>query len=159
MAASILKLAEGEVLFVEGELNSDLYILKNGEIRIIKEKQGRLSVIRMLKKGDLVGEVSLFTGKKLQGATGVAITPCEIIKIPKSDIMAVLESRPTWVFEVMKDLTEKLAITGQVMKEQSIHKDEVTRNIVIITPMMEGKYLNSIEDYRRKKGIFVQKKP
>ena len=157
MAASVLKLAEGEVLFVEGELNSDLFILKQGEIRIIKEKQGRLMVIRIIKKGDLVGEVSIFTGKKLQGATGVAITPCEIIKIPKSDIMAVLDSRPPWVFEVMKDLTEKLALTGQIMKEQSIHKDEVTRNIEILTPMMEGKYLNSIEDYRRKKGIFVPK--
>jgi CRP/FNR family transcriptional regulator, anaerobic regulatory protein len=157
MAAAVLKLAEGEVLFVEGELNTDLFILKQGEIRIIKEKQGRLMVIRIIKKGDFVGEVSLFTGKKLQGATGVAITPCEIIKIPKSDIMAVLDSRPSWVFEVMKDLTEKLALTGQIMKEQSIHKDEVTRNIEILTPMMEGKYLNSIEDYRRKKGIFVQK--
>jgi len=157
MAAAVLKLIEGEVLFVEGELNSDLFILKLGEVRIIKEKQGRLMVIRIIKKGDFVGEVSLFTGKKLQGATGVAITPCEIIKIPKSDIMAVLDSRPPWVFEVMKDLTEKLALTGQVMKEQSIHKDEVTRNIEILTPMMEGKYLNSIEDYRRKKGIFVQK--
>lgn len=157
MAAAVLKLAEGEVLFVEGELNSDLFILKLGEIRIIKEKQGRLMVIRIIKKGEFVGEVSLFTGKKLQGATGVAITPCEIIKIPKSDIMAVLDSRPPWVFEVMKDLTEKLALTGQVMKEQSIHKDEVTRNIEILTPMMEGKYLNSIEDYRRKKGVFVQK--
>jgi len=157
MAAAVLKLIEGEVLFVEGELNSDLFILKLGEIRIIKEKQGRLMVIRIIKKGDFVGEVSLFTGRKLQGATGVAITPCEIIKIPKSDIMAVLDSRPPWVFEVMKDLTEKLALTGQVMKEQSIHKDEVTRNIEILTPMMEGKYLNSIEDYRRKKGIFVQK--
>ena len=157
MAAAVLKLIEGEVLFVEGELNSDLFILKLGEIRIIKEKQGRLMVIRIIKKGDFVGEVSLFTGRKLQGATGVAITPCEIIKIPKSDIMAVLDSRPPWVFEVMKDLTEKLALTGQVMKEQSIHKDEVTRNIEILTPMMEGKYLNSIEDYRRKKGIFVPK--
>jgi CRP/FNR family transcriptional regulator, anaerobic regulatory protein len=157
MAAAVLKLAEGEVLFVEGELNTDLFILKQGEIRIIKEKQGRLNVIRIIKKGDFVGEVSLFTGRKLQGATGVAITPCEIIKIPKSDIMAVLDSRPSWVFEVMKDLTEKLALTGQIMKEQSIHKDEVTRNIEILTPMMEGKYLNSIEDYRRKKGIFVQK--
>jgi CRP/FNR family transcriptional regulator len=157
MAASILKLAEGEVLFVEGEMITDLFILKQGEIRILKEKQGRLNVIRLLKKGEFVGEVSIFTGKKLQGATGVAVIPCEIIKIPKSDIMAVLDSRPPWVFEVMKDLTDKLQLTGQVMKEQAIHKDEQTRNIEIITPVMEGKYLNAIDDYRRKKGIFVQK--
>jgi CRP-like cAMP-binding protein len=157
MAASILKLAEGEVLFVEGEMITDLFILKQGEIRILKEKQGRLNVIRVLKKGEFVGEVSIFTGKKLQGATGVAVTPCDIIKIPKSDIMAVLDSRPPWVFEVMKDLTDKLQLTGQVMKEQAIHKDEQTRNIEIITPVMEGKYLNAIDDYRRKKGIFVQK--
>lgn len=157
MAAEILKLKEGDVLFVEGEMITDLFILKEGEIRILREKQGRLNVLRLLKKGEFVGEVSIFTGKKLQGATGVAITPCEIIKIPKSDIMAVLDSRPPWVFEVMKDLTDKLQLTGQIMKEQAIHKDEVTRNIEIITPVMEGKYLNSIEDYRRKKGIFVQK--
>ena len=157
MATSIVKLTEGQVLFVEGELNSDLFILKQGEIRIVKEKQGRLSVIRILKKGDFVGEVSLFTGKKLQGATGVAITPCEIIKIPKKDIMAILESRPHWVYEVMKDLTEKLQTTSIVMKEQSIHKDEQTRNIEILTPMMEGKYLNAIDDYRRANGIFIQK--
>lgn len=157
MAASVLKLVEGDVLFVEGELITDLFILKLGEIKILKEKQGRLGVIRILKKGDLVGEVSIFAGTKLQGATGVAITPCEIIKIPKTDILAVLESRPPWVYEVMKDLTEKLQLTGQIMREQSIHKDEVTRNIEILTPVMEGKYLNSIEDYRRKKGIFVKK--
>ena len=43
------------------------------------------------------------------------------------------------------------------MKEQSIHKDEQTRNIEILTPMMEGKYLNAIDDYRRANGIFIQK--
>jgi CRP/FNR family transcriptional regulator, cyclic AMP receptor protein len=157
MAFSNIKLKEGDVLFVEGELITEFFIIKKGEVKIIKEKQGRLSIIRNLVTGDFIGEVAMFTGEKLRGATVIAITPCDIIKIPKGDLMAVLDSKPPWVFEIMKDLTTKLQLSGQIMKDQAIHRDEVTRNIEILTPMMEGKYLNSIEDYRRKKGIFINK--
>ncbi len=157
MAFSNLVLKDGDVLFVEGELIAEFFIIKSGEVKILKEKQGRLSIVRTLKGGDFIGEVSMFTGEKLRGATVIAICPCEIIKIPKNDLMAVLDSKPPWVFEVMKDLVAKLQFSGKIMKEQAIHKDEITRNIEILTPMLEGKYINSIEDYRRKKGIFLQK--
>ncbi|MFI5390610.1 MAG: cyclic nucleotide-binding domain-containing protein, partial [Bacteriovoracales bacterium] len=69
MAFSNIKLKEGDVLFVEGELITEFFIIKKGEVKIIKEKQGRLSIIRNLVTGDFIGEVAMFTGEKLRGAT------------------------------------------------------------------------------------------
>ena len=39
------------------------------------------------------------------------------------------------------------------MRDQSIFQDDMTREFRILTPQMEGLYLNSIDDYRSKSGV------
>lgn len=149
----ILKLKEGDVLFVEGEMINELFIIKSGEIGIFKEKGDRLDPYRNLDAGSLVGEVSIFTGEKHRGATAVATLDSEIVKISKDGILQVMDSRPPWLGEVMHDITKDLIYSGKVMREQSIFQDDMTREFRILTPDKEGIYLNSIEDYRRKSGV------
>jgi len=153
MDNAILKLKEGDILFVEGEMINELFIIKSGEIGIFKEKGKRLDPFRNIDAGSLVGEVSIFTGDKHRGATAVATMDSEIIRISKDAIIKVLKSRPNWVGEVMKDFTNDLIYSGRIMKDQSIFQDDMTREFRILTPEMEGRYLNSIDDYRKKSGV------
>lgn len=153
MDSALLKLKEGDVLFVEGEMISELFIIKSGEIGIFKEKGDRLDPYRNIDAGSLVGEVSIFTNEKHRGATAVATMDSEIVKISKEAILKVMNSRPLWLGEVMKNITDTLIYTGKLMKDQSIFQDDMTREFKILTPDMEGRYLNSIDDYRRKSGV------
>jgi CRP-like cAMP-binding protein len=153
MENALLKLKESDVLFVEGEMINEMFIIKSGEIGIFKEKGDRLDSFRNLDAGNLVGEVSIFTGEKHRGATAIATMDSEIVKIPKDAIIKVINSRPDWLGEVMKDITNALIYTGKVMRDQSIFQDDMTREFKILTPQMEGLFLNSIDDYRRKSGV------
>jgi CRP-like cAMP-binding protein len=157
MQPKLIKLKEGDILFVEGELITDLFIVKKGELRILKEKEERLQILRPILKGSFINEVSILTGGKLFGATAVAITETEIVAVPKTGIFSALEACAPWVAEIMRFISESLKESGVILKEQSIHLDEMTRNFEFLTPEMEGNYMNSIEEYRRKKGIFLQK--
>ncbi|RLA65273.1 MAG: hypothetical protein DRQ88_03030 [Epsilonproteobacteria bacterium] len=149
----ILKLKEGEVLFVEGEMINELFIIKQGEVGVFKEKGDRLDPFRNINEGNLVGEVSIFTGEKHRGATALATLDSEIIKISKAAILQVINTRPSWLGELMQDLTQDLIYSGKMMKDQSIFQDDMTREFRILTPDAESLYLNSIDDYRRKSGV------
>ena len=153
MEDGLLKLREGDILFVEGEMINEMFIIKTGEIGIFKEKGDRLDPFRNIDAGNLVGEVSIFTDEKHRGATAIATMDSEIVKIPKGAILKVINSRPSWLGAVMNDITENLIYTGKVMRDQSIFQDDMTREFRILTPEMEGRYLNSIEDYRSKSGV------
>jgi CRP-like cAMP-binding protein len=153
MKIQSLNLKDGDVLFVEGQVIDELFVIKSGEIGIYKQKGERLESFRNLPQGSLVGEVAIFKGDKVRGATALATKDSEIIRIPKDFILKVISVRPDWVGEVMEDITNDLILTGKIMREQSIFQDDMTREYKILSPEDEGRYLNSIDDYRKLMGI------
>ncbi len=53
--------AEGEKIFEEGTLGLCFYIIVNGSVKIISEKDGKTHIIREFKDGEYFSEVHLFS--------------------------------------------------------------------------------------------------
>jgi len=84
------KVAKKEVLFHEGDRGHAVYLLASGAVSLVKNSaDGREIVIKVIRPGELFGEVILFEQGRYP-VTAVAVTPGLLLLIPKADFCRLL---------------------------------------------------------------------
>src|SRR5678809_530187 len=63
----------GEVIFREGEMGTEAYLLEEGRVRLIKKVRGTERSLMVLKPGDLFGESALLMGAP-RSSTAIALS-------------------------------------------------------------------------------------
>ena len=86
-------LKKGDVLFREGDTLGDAYIIKYGEIELLKNK----SKIELVTAGEIVGIFNVFFDNKVRMYTAVAITKGEVFIIPEEYLKALLDKSDPFV--------------------------------------------------------------
>ncbi|MGL6022726.1 MAG: Crp/Fnr family transcriptional regulator [Chitinophagaceae bacterium] len=104
---------KGNSLFIEGHFAKGIYIIQKGKVKLaytgINEKE---QIIRLMKKGDLVGYRALINDEPYQ-ASAVAIEDCFICFIPKDLFLDVLQKSPMMCFNIAKLLCKDLKFAEQ----------------------------------------------
>lgn len=98
-------LIRNDLLFAEGDPAQELYVVRSGRIAIGKKgPDGRRSVVGVLERGDLFGEMPLFDegGRSLDA---LALEPTELIAVPYTPIRELLKDNPELLWEVIALLT------------------------------------------------------
>lgn len=114
---TVVNFMPDETIMKQGELNSNLYFLVIGTVKIYVD--GGI-VATLARKGDLLGEMSVIT-KKPAGATIVAETPVQLIKVD-TEAFKTLTGHNTDQFDHIlyriysMILTDKLSVTNQKAK-------------------------------------------
>jgi CRP-like cAMP-binding protein len=76
-------LADGDVIFEQGESAADMYVVRSGEVLIVRDPQTQPMVLARIGPGDFFGEMALFS-PGVRSATAVAhgATEVEVIDLP-----------------------------------------------------------------------------
>ncbi len=107
-AAEIRDLRRGDTLFGEGDESNHLFVVVDGRVAIAKRSpDNRESVIALMERGDLFGEMPLFDSKG-RSADARALEPSEVIIIPYSAVRSIFEARPELLWSVTDMLTSRL---------------------------------------------------
>jgi CRP-like cAMP-binding protein len=86
-------LEKNDVLFREGDTLGDAYIIKYGDIELLKNK----SKIELVTAGEIVGIFNVFFDNKVRMYTAVAITKGEVFIIPEEYLKALLDKSDPFV--------------------------------------------------------------
>jgi CRP-like cAMP-binding protein len=86
-------LEKDDVLFREGDSLGDAYIIKFGEINLLKYK----SKIEVVTAGEIVGIFNIFFDNKTRMFTAVALTKCEVYIIPEEYLKVLLDKADPFV--------------------------------------------------------------
>ncbi len=86
-------LEKNDVLFREGDTLGDAYIIKFGEIELLKFK----SKVDTVKSGEIVGIFNIFFDNKTRMFTAVAMSKCEVFIIPEKYLRGLLEKSDPFV--------------------------------------------------------------
>ena len=122
-------LQRGDVLFSEGDTPESMYIVLSGRIAIAIGNQpidGRESVLALMERGDLFGELALLDNGK-RSAMARAIEPSTMLQIPYSIVRQQLQLNPTMIMDEVLSDSVFLDVTGRTAKrllELSSGKDE-----------------------------------
>ena len=110
--------AKRDLLFMEGSEGTAVYLLTSGNIQLVKTNMdGKETVIKTVKQGELFAEVILFEKSKFP-VTAIAVTEAEVIELPRAgflkllneeefrnDFMAMLMHKQRYLAERIQQLT------------------------------------------------------
>lgn len=111
-------LEKGEILFREGETDQTLYVLLEGEIRVVRNLQGQPETISMMHRGAWLGEFG-FTGKMPRTETAFASKSSRVLAIDKAVVDALDEKTQLPLFKRLC-LLGSLRNRDQALRERKL---------------------------------------
>ena len=101
-------LQRGDVLFREGDDAEELFVVVSGRIAISNRSiDGRESMIALMERGDLLGDMPLFDGLT-RSAEARALERSEVVAVPYAPLRAALEDDPSLLWAAVELLALRL---------------------------------------------------
>jgi CRP/FNR family cyclic AMP-dependent transcriptional regulator len=140
-----LSFKAGTVVFAEGEESKYLYILKKGEIHLMKTNGSHLLVLKLCKEKEILNEVSVLLKKPVE-FSAIAKTDIELVLVEQQDINLVLKGSPKWVPEILETLCERLKATQDIIEEHNLSSGEKKQD-TILKKDEEIKYMKALAEH------------
>jgi CRP-like cAMP-binding protein len=97
----------GEVIFREGDMGTEAYLLEEGRVRLIKKVRGVERSLMVLKPGDLFGESALLAGAP-RSSTAIALSTGLALALDQATLQNMLENNPAVASRMVKQLVRRL---------------------------------------------------
>jgi CRP-like cAMP-binding protein len=116
-ASGVRILNRGDVLFTEGDEPNELFVVVSGRVAMANRSiDGRESVLALMERGDLFGEMPLFDGLS-RSAEARALEPSEVIAIPYTPLRQLYENRPALLWKVVALLATRIRNTDEALAD------------------------------------------
>lgn len=116
-AATTRDLRRGDVLFSEDDESTELYVVDDGRIAMTQRSiDGRESVIALMERGDLFGEMPLFDGQG-RSTEARALEPSKVTIIGYDPVRSLYEDRPQLLWSVVEMLSNRLRSTDAALAD------------------------------------------
>lgn len=103
-----VNLSSGEILIHQGDVGDCLYVVVNGRLRVVTERQsGDKEVIGEVGRGECVGEMAILTGED-RSATVFAIRDTELVKFSKVQFDQFMEKHPQAMMQIARIIIKRL---------------------------------------------------
>jgi signal transduction histidine kinase/predicted CoA-binding protein len=112
-----VKLSQGDLLFAQGSAGDKAYIVKDGEVEILKHSQGRDVLLAVRKSGEVIGEMSLLQ-EASRSASVKARTETTLLAISHENLDQMIDNSPSAARALLDTIVARLQST-EVMLRQS----------------------------------------
>lgn len=163
---------KGEFIYQAGDSEDFLFIVHQGKIKISRiTEAGKEQIIRIVGPGEFIGELNLFTKKKLNDYAE-ALETSSICMLEARIVKAYIEKHPTVGFKIMEELSKRLDIMEELVEGINLHSVEwriarfllkmKDKHNVVILNTTKGNFASQLgmsqETLSRKLGLFSDKK-
>jgi len=113
--SEMLKYDDKEILFHIGDSADSAYVIMDGEVNVLIDIEDGTMDTLTLYKNQLIGEMALLNNAP-RLATLVAKGPLTLLKITDKVFNTLLLENPDFAMDVMRQLTQKLALAHERIK-------------------------------------------
>jgi CRP-like cAMP-binding protein len=124
-AEAVRKYAVGDVVFEEGDLGTEMYVVHQGRVEILRTVGGETRQIAVLEKGDFFGEMSLLE-ELPRNATARALEDTMLIEINGALFDRMLRRNPEIAVRIMRKLSRRVRQTDEYLA-QALEAEETGR--------------------------------
>lgn len=103
----------GAKIYAEGEVGTEMYAVRSGEVEITRRIAGKNRVLARLRKGDFFGETSILEDLPRE-STARARTDVELIRVNGAAFEAMLKASPEIAVRMLRGLSRRLREAGTV---------------------------------------------
>jgi CRP/FNR family cyclic AMP-dependent transcriptional regulator len=109
--------SRGDVVFLEGDEPTELFVVVSGRIAMANRSiDRRESVIALMEAGDLFGDMPLFDGLE-RSADARVLEPSKVVAIPYAPLRGLYETRPELLWNVVRLLALRLRNTDEALAD------------------------------------------
>ena len=113
-----------QIILLEGDPCSGMYILENGWLKVSKIGiDGREQILKTLKSGDVFNALSVFTDIPNQ-ATITALETSTVWLIQRAPLLKLIEEHPSLARQVIGELAEKVQYLIRMVEDLSLRSVE-----------------------------------
>jgi CRP/FNR family transcriptional regulator len=142
-----LSVKNNEIIFNEGDPSDRLYLLSEGNVKIVKHTvMGKDIILEIMSPGDIFGGVAVLDNKPYP-ATAQAMKAVKIIRIMRSNLVKVMEDYPDLKLEIVSYFSDKLRDSHEMLK--NIATERVARRIASILLKLSEKVDVDAEGYKK----------
>jgi CRP/FNR family cyclic AMP-dependent transcriptional regulator len=98
----------GSLLFTEGELGDECYIIKTGTVKIFRMDDTKEVTLAILREGDYLGEMAMMKKGLTRSASAEVMELSSIYSLKGSDFLNFLEEKPKMCIKLLEGTMERL---------------------------------------------------
>jgi hypothetical protein len=122
---------QGEILFLEGDLASEMYVVQSGAVRLFRVRDGAKQELAVMEKGDFFGELAVLEGlPRTSGAE--AVGDIELIEINSSTFDRMIRANIEIAVRMLRKLSNRLQEANSRL-ESLTQADSVIRREAVAT--------------------------
>lgn len=116
-AVDRVELIRNDIVFEEGSEADACYVVTDGRIAISnKSVDGRESMVALMERGDLFGEMGLFDGLG-RSAEARALEQSRVLRIPYDVLRSLWEDKPELLWSVVRLLSQRIRATDEALAD------------------------------------------
>jgi len=116
---------KGEILFVEGEIGEELFVIQKGSVEIAKIVDNKTVLLAELKPGDIFGEMALLEDKP-RNASAVVAESCSVMAVNRAGFQLLTNEQPHVVSRITTLLADRIWFNVRKL-ENTLIKDPLGR--------------------------------
>lgn len=138
--ASVQHVKRNEVIFVEGEPASRLFLVLEGWVKLWRQSEdGQESVIGVFAEGESFAEAAIFDQKGYP-VSAIAVDDSRLLSIPASTVLREFRQNPDYAINVVADLSRHMRFLVRQIEQLSVSSstERLARFLVTLCPEGAG---------------------
>jgi CRP-like cAMP-binding protein len=98
---------DGEILVRQGDAGDCMYVIQEGDVEIVIEKEGRETVLAHAGAGEMVGEMAIFL-HEVRSATVRAKGQARALTVDKKNFLRRINEDPSIAFRLVETMSRRV---------------------------------------------------
>jgi len=111
----------GSLMFIEGELSTEMFIIRSGKIRILKQEGDKTVELAVLGAGSVLGELSLLDHQP-RSATAQVVEDLKVTIIDEKMFDHTMKTIPNWLANIIHVVVTRLRETMKKTSDSIVQK-------------------------------------
>ena len=118
----------GDLVFQEGDIGRDMYVVIQGEVQIHKSSGSSRVLLGVFNTGDLFGEMALVESGVRSGTATVTQAGTELVAVNQARFVYLVSQQPAFALSVMR-------MMGRRVEEMNVRLAQLSKQIQDLTPL------------------------
>jgi CRP-like cAMP-binding protein len=98
---------DGEVIIRQGALGDAMFVIQEGQLEILLEKDGRETRIRVAGRDELIGEMAVFE-HEVRSATVRALGDARVLTVDRKNFLRRINEDPSLAFRLVETMSRRV---------------------------------------------------
>jgi len=99
--------SDGEIITRQGDVGDCMYVIQQGRVQVLVEKDGAETPLRMANEGEFLGEMAIFDHEE-RSATLRALGEARLLTIDKKNFLKRIHKDPSLAFRLVQTMSKRV---------------------------------------------------